>query len=51
LEQFSESMTYALGAGKLFDVTQETEYVETLIGELFQTWHNLSINLHSNIDT
>ena len=28
---FEESLTYALGAGRLFDVTTSSEYVDTTI--------------------
>eukprot|EP01114_Cavostelium_apophysatum_P007838 TRINITY_DN2003_c0_g1_i1.p1 TRINITY_DN2003_c0_g1~~TRINITY_DN2003_c0_g1_i1.p1 ORF type:complete len:963 (-),score=285.53 TRINITY_DN2003_c0_g1_i1:59-2947(-) len=33
LEQYSESMNFALGAGKLFDVSQSSEYVDTLVAK------------------
>lgn len=33
LGAFEESLNYALGAGDLFNVTDDTEYVETIIGE------------------
>lgn len=36
LGAFEESLNYALGAGELFNVTDESEYVETIIGE----WSN-----------
>lgn len=32
LGSFEDSLTYALGAGELFDVNARTEYVETTIG-------------------
>ena len=31
LQEYDESMTFALGAGKLFDITAKGEYVETII--------------------
>lgn len=34
LGEFEESLTFALGAGKLFDTTAKNEYVETIIGML-----------------
>lgn len=34
LGAFEESLNYALGAGDLFNVTDDSEYVETIIGEL-----------------
>lgn len=33
LGAFEESLTYALGAGDLFDVNDTSEYVETIIGK------------------
>lgn len=33
LGELDESLTYALGAGSLFDLSEETEYVQTLVGE------------------
>lgn len=34
LGSFEDSLTYALGAGELFDVNSRTEYVETTLGKL-----------------
>lgn len=33
LGSFEDSLTYALGAGELFDVNSHNEYVETTIGK------------------
>ena len=33
LGELRESLTYALGAGELFDVNAKTEYAQTLLGE------------------
>jgi 26S proteasome regulatory subunit N2 len=33
LGSLDNALTYALGAGDLFDVNDKTEYVETIIGE------------------
>lgn len=33
LGAFEDSVTYALGAGTLFNVNATTEYVETIVGE------------------
>ena len=33
LGSFEDSLTYALGAGDLFDVNDKSQYVETIIGE------------------
>lgn len=35
LGSLDNALTYALGAGRLFDVNDKTEYVETIIGALF----------------
>jgi len=34
LGSFDNALQYALGAGKLFNVDEPTEYVETIIGKL-----------------
>ena len=34
LGAYEDSLTYALGAGDLFDVNGHSEYVETIIGKL-----------------
>lgn len=33
LDRLDEAMSFALGAGSLFDVSQKTEFVDTLVGE------------------
>jgi len=33
LGELNDSLTYALGAGELFDVTDNSEFVQTLVGE------------------
>lgn len=42
LGAFEESLNYALGAGDLFNVTDDSEYVETIIGE----WSNKNTSLY-----
>jgi len=32
LQEYDESMIFALGAGKLFDIEQEGEFEDTIIG-------------------
>ena len=32
LGELTDSLSYALGAGALFDVSKESEYVQTLVG-------------------
>lgn len=34
LGAYDDSLTYALGAGDLFDVNGHSEYVETIIGKV-----------------
>lgn len=41
LEQFSESMFYALGAGKLFDPSKKSEYIDTLISKCIDEYIKL----------
>jgi 26S proteasome regulatory subunit N2 len=43
LEQFKESMNYALGAGKLFDVLKHSEYVDTLVSKCIDEYITLRI--------
>lgn len=33
LGELNDSLTYALGAGELFDVTDNSEFVQTLVGK------------------
>lgn len=35
LGAFEDSLTFALGAGELFDVNSRSEYVETTLGKYF----------------
>jgi len=49
LEQFTESLHFALGAGDLFDVSNSNEYVDTLIGmSIFLISNHLISLLSSN---
>lgn len=48
LGAFEESLNYALGAGDLFNVTDDSEYVETIIGE-FEGFFLLKIMLYRTI--
>lgn len=36
LGELDSALTYALGAGRRFDVTDDSEYVRTLVGESFR---------------
>ena len=40
LRELDEALNYALGAGTLFDISEKTEYVQTLIGAV----HSSSIS-------
>lgn len=46
LGELDDAVTYALGAGKLFDLDEKSEYVDTLLGtsigktSMNQEWRN-----------
>ncbi|GBN73970.1 26S proteasome non-ATPase regulatory subunit 1 [Araneus ventricosus] len=44
LGSFEDSVTYALGAGDLFDVNQSSEYVETIIAKCIDLYTKLRIH-------
>ncbi|KAI9846118.1 MAG: proteasome regulatory particle base subunit [Thelocarpon superellum] len=46
LQEYSESMEFALGAGKLFDLDQEGEFEETIISKCVDTYIALSAMHH-----
>jgi 26S proteasome regulatory subunit N2 len=37
LQEYNESMVFALGAGKLFDIHKAAEFEETILGKLTRT--------------
>lgn len=37
LQEYNESMVFALGAGKLFDIHHPGEFEETILGKLLRT--------------
>ena len=37
LGELDDALSYALGAGKLFDINEPSEYVQTTLGEFIQT--------------
>ena len=37
LQEYNESMVFALGAGKLFDIHHQGEFEETILGKLIST--------------
>lgn len=47
LGAFEESLNYALGAGDLFNVNDNSEYVETIIGNYLPSTNALSCQLLS----
>lgn len=38
LQEYNESMVFALGAGKLFKIDQSGEFEETIIGKFLSPW-------------
>lgn len=49
LGSFEDSLTYALGAGDLFDVNSRTEYVETIIAKCIDFYTNQRIALADGV--
>lgn len=49
LGELDQALTYALGAGSLFDITEQTEYVQTILCELLClcTAACMYINVHT----
>eukprot|EP01117_Protostelium_nocturnum_P011551 TRINITY_DN418_c0_g1_i1.p1 TRINITY_DN418_c0_g1~~TRINITY_DN418_c0_g1_i1.p1 ORF type:complete len:986 (-),score=320.55 TRINITY_DN418_c0_g1_i1:97-3054(-) len=43
LEQYQESMSFALGAGKLFDATEKTQFVDTLLAKCIDEYVRLRV--------
>jgi 26S proteasome regulatory subunit N2 len=37
LQEYNESMVFALGAGKLFDIHKAAEFEETIMGKTYTT--------------
>lgn len=48
LQEYNESMVFALGAGKLFDLGQEGEFEDTIISKCVDTYIALSDTASSN---
>ena len=48
LESYDEALSFALGAEELFDVTERSEYVETIIGK-YQQIFSCFIKFSSNL--
>lgn len=38
LGELNDSLSYALGAGPLFDVSEDSDYVHTLLGESYNLY-------------
>lgn len=51
LGAFEESLNYALGAGDLFNVNDNSEYVETIIGNSLPPGKALPGQLHAHIQS
>lgn len=41
LQEYNESMVFALGAGKLFKIDQGGEFEETIIGKFISPWSGM----------
>ena len=48
LQEYNESMVFALGAGKLFDLDHEGEYEDTIISKCVDTYISLSDSTPAN---
>ncbi|KNC97437.1 proteasome regulatory particle base subunit RPN2 [Spizellomyces punctatus DAOM BR117] len=48
LGEFDESLTFALGAGKLFDLNAKSEYVETIIAKCIDKYIAQRVEQHDN---
>lgn len=38
LGELDDALSYALGAGKLFDINEQSEYVQTTLGACLASW-------------
>jgi hypothetical protein len=47
LQEYNESMIFALGAGKLFDIHKAAEFEETILGKILQT---LQPHFHTHLE-
>ena len=47
LGEYNDALVYALAAGDKFDVTEKSEYVDTMIGELLHLYITSANNGHS----
>ncbi|CAG8688334.1 13834_t:CDS:10, partial [Gigaspora margarita] len=48
LGEFDDSLTFALGAGDLFDATSKSEYVETIISKCIDKYISLRVQEYDN---
>lgn len=44
LGELNDSLSYALGAGPLFDVSEDSDYVHTLLGTLLEEQKFISLH-------
>ena len=47
LQEYNDAMTFALGAGKLFDISKEGEYEDTMISKCIDYYITISSHQHS----
>ncbi|KAL2620791.1 hypothetical protein R1flu_000996 [Riccia fluitans] len=50
LGELNDSLIYALGAGPLFDVTEESEYVQTLVAKCIDEYIHLNVKASEAIE-
>ncbi|KAL3681206.1 hypothetical protein R1sor_024162 [Riccia sorocarpa] len=50
LGELNDSLIYALGAGPLFDVTEESEYVQTLVAKCIDEYIHLNVKASESIE-
>ncbi|CAM6098679.1 unnamed protein product [Calypogeia fissa] len=50
LGELNDSLIYALGAGPLFDVTEDSEYVQTLVAKCIDEYIRLSVKASETIE-
>ncbi|ORX85159.1 26S proteasome regulatory complex, non-ATPase subcomplex, Rpn2/Psmd1 subunit, partial [Basidiobolus meristosporus CBS 931.73] len=48
LGEFDDSLTFALGAGDLFDISSKTQYVETIIAKCIDKYITLRVQQHDD---
>ena len=46
LGELDDALSYALGAGKLFDINEQSEYVQTTLGASSASWMSRMLEEH-----